>query len=226
MSLTPFWTLARAVALTICFSLVACGGGHHKPPDADADGIADASDCAPNDGTRWQMLSFAAVDDDADGHPVNTAGQVCSGATLPAHRLAAAVPAADADCNDADASRWTLLAFQSRDADGDAVSIAASGQVCSGTALPPGYGANAPQGPQDCDDANQAVWRRMTVYRDRDGDGVGSGTGALQCIGKTPAAPYVFGGYDPLDDPADPNSAAVNDFDLPSYLLTVSPSDD
>jgi hypothetical protein len=80
---------------------------------------------------------------------------------------------------------------------------------------------------RDCDDADPMRWRLVSVYRDRDGDGVGSGSRESQCLGLAPAAGFSLKGYDPNDVAADPAAALVSDFDLPPALrATPDDSDD
>jgi hypothetical protein len=207
--------------------LVGCGGGGggprpSSPSDADRDGIADAQDCAPTDSTTWQRLSFQSLDSDADGHRANSAGELCVGGSLPSTHFASPVAASDVDCDDSDTSRWQNRPYSSRDVDADGFSIAAAGQVCSGASLPAGYGPTAPLAvAADCDDANAVAWRVMTTYGDADADGVGAGAGEVMCMGANPPANRSLLGYDPSDDPSDPDAGAIASVDLPSWLLTT-----
>jgi hypothetical protein len=198
------------------------GGGEKRPPDADADGVADAQDCAVNDATRWQNLSYQSVDSDADGHRVSSSGQLCAGSALPSSHSASAVAANDIDCNDNNASLWQMLPYVSRDADADNFSIAAAGDVCSGDALPSGYGTTAPQATlADCDDSSATTWRLLMTYGDADGDGVGAGVGAVTCMGPTAPPARSLLGYDPVDDPGDPTAASVSNLELSAWQLTT-----
>jgi hypothetical protein len=187
----------RWVSSVLALTLAACGGGGSDsstpPADTDRDGIADANDCASNDVLAWQVLTFASRNDDGDTARVNATGQVCTGATLPANRFAAAVPAADTDCDDANASAWISRTYAAVDADGDGAGIAASGSVCSGAALPAGYVANLPAlADLDCDDADLAKWR-LTAHAGRDGDGDGRAVAAAgSWCGQGPLPPHLF----------------------------------
>jgi len=217
---------ARWTIPLLCSVLAACGGGgggrQPPPPDADADSVADSLDCAPNDATRWQSLSFQSVDADADGRRANASGQLCSGASLPANYFATAVAAGDEDCNDASATVWRVLPYVARDADADGFTAANSGNVCSGDVLPTGYANALPvRSLLDCDDASATAWRFMTTYQDNDGDGIGSGSGTSACIGTTAAAGFSLYGYDPLDDANNPSSSLTSKLELPSWLLTA-----
>jgi hypothetical protein len=203
----------------LCAALTACSDGLR---DADGDDVADVEDCAPGDGTRWQLFRFQSLDADGDGHYVNSSGQVCSGTSLPATHSLATVQAGAEDCNDANESRWQLLDYVSVDADLDGFSIASVGQACSGPSLPPGFGLVVPATALvDCDDTRATEWRFATIFADADGDGIGAGAGTPTCIGTAPSAGSSMYGYDPLDDPGDPDAPTVSNFDLPSWLLTV-----
>ncbi|MGC3981841.1 MAG: hypothetical protein QM808_11310 [Steroidobacteraceae bacterium] len=216
-------SFSKAVyAICVCIFVIGCGGGtkNSNPPDDDGDGVANASDCAPIDRSRWQLISYQAIDADSDSHPVNAQGQLCSGANLPSGYYAAAIAAADADCDDSNAALWHLLTYASVDQDRDEHRTIATGNVCSGTTLPTGYSSSIPtQLEHDCNDSDSTVWRYATVYSDRDGDGVGSGNGVIICIGASAPSGYSLAGYDPLDDATDSNSMSVSDFDIPPALL-------
>jgi hypothetical protein len=225
-------------------------------PDADGDGVGDSNverlctngqlpagyvvtdgDCAPSDGTRWQMLRYAYRDADGDGYTVASAGSICAGKTLPAGY--ATQPNGD-DCNDADrsvwvaqtlfpdddgdgvgagaavslcvavspkgysttgddcapadSSRWALLPYSYRDADGDAHYVAESGAVCTGKTLPVGYATSASA--MDCDDMNAAIYDEVQLYVDADGDGVGAGSASAACIGSQPPPGFSLSGDD------------------------------
>lgn len=217
--------MRNAYLFLITAVLVGCGGGGggKQPPNADGDGVADAQDCAPVDSTRWRVLQFQAIDAEGDGHAVNSPGELCVGAALPSTHFASAVPASDVDCDDTAASVWRLLPYEGRDADMDGFNVAASGEVCSGAALPSGYHATtSPPVSADCDDANAAVWRLRMTYGDADGDGVGAGPGDVTCIGAGAAPNRSLLGYDPVDDPNDPNAITSSTVELASWQLDVA----
>jgi hypothetical protein len=215
--------------LLICCVLAACGGGGSSSPppaplDSDGDTIADAQDCAPMDGARWRTLTFSSVDGDGDTRRVNTTGQQCSGASLPATYFADPVAAADVDCDDAAATRWRMLPYAARDADLDNFSIPLTGEQCSGDALPAGYAATVPpqaQSAPDCDDSAASAWRYMMTFTDADGDGVGAGAGQTRCVGSSAPAGFSIYGYDPLDDANDPTAASVFNYELAPWLLST-----
>lgn len=281
-SLSSAFALVAATCLTF---LAGCSGSNssdsgNKAPDADNDKVADSADCAPQDPKAWQTLTFASRDEDGDVFRVNVGGTICAGRALPSNRLAALATATELDCDDTSVARWANRHYEAVDADLDGHLAAVSGDVCTGTALPPPYFATMPAGAEsdcdesdatrwrllsfasrdldgdgyranvagtqcgqptlpanlysqateaifaDCDDTNNAHWRWMATYHDFDGDGTGSGPALRQCMGRSAPDGYVLTGYDPLDDPANPSSAAVSDFDLPGYLLVVAEDGD
>ena len=121
--------------------------------DADGDGVgagaaqafcatalpagfsATGTDCAPDDPSRWQTLSYAGVDADGDGYTVGPAGKVCAGATLPDPYRAAAH---GNDCDDQDVARWAWTVLYP-DRDGDGVGAPPREVQCLGSTIPPGY---------------------------------------------------------------------------------------
>ena len=213
---------APVIIVALSAILAACGGGgsSRPPPNADGDAVADSGDCAPNDASRWQLLAFQSTDSDADGHKLNASGQLCSGAALPSTHFAAPLPSGEQDCDDASASIWRLLPYTGRDADADGFNVAITGSICSGDSLRAGFVDVIPEpATRDCDDTNAAVWRLMMTFQDGDGDGVGSGKGTVTCVGLAAASGSSLYGYDPLDDPSDPNAALTSNVDLPSWLL-------
>jgi hypothetical protein len=226
--------------------------------DADADGVgegdpvarcvgerlpagwaAKGGDCAPGDGTRWQVLAYAGVDADRDGHSVAQAGTLCAGAALPEPYRATA--SGEDDCDDGDGTRWrrvsawvdedddgvgagprlelcvgaqlpakrvetggdcapldplawATLTYAYRDADGDGRTVAASGALCAGAALPAGYSSVASG--DDCNDRDPLVWTRVVGYLDADHDGVGAGDAVTFCTSGALPADHVATGSD------------------------------
>jgi hypothetical protein len=214
--------LSPVFALALSALIVACGGGgsHPPPPPANADGdaVSDAQDCAPNDPTRWQVLAFQSIDSDLDGHRVSAAGQLCSGATLPATHFAGPLAPADPDCDDANGASWQMLSYLGRDADADGFAVSQTGQICTGAVLPAGYSATAPLSlAVDCDDGKSTVWRYMTIYADGDGDHIGSGSATPTCVGANAPTGFSLYGYDP-----EPNDDSIADFEVDVWQLTSS----
>jgi len=217
--------LIVAVSLLVT-TLAGCGGGSAgatgNSGDSDHDGVANASDCAPNNAAAWHNMSFVSRDDDADGFRVNVGGQVCAGAALPANRFATEAVGNDIDCNDADAQKSHLIPYASRDEDQDGYRVNVIGNYCGNLTLPANYFTTEATTRQlDCDDAAASKWLWSTIYRDADGDGVGAGAMVSACVGNTAGTGFAFTGYDPLDDPNDPASASVSNLELAVYLLVT-----
>lgn len=209
----------------VCALVVGCGGGGGSAPavqNADHDSVPDSQDCAPNDSTKWRLLSYKSVDLDSDGHFVNSSGQVCAGSALPPNYSASQVSAGNSDCDDSSSARWQLLSYSAVDVDSDGYAAAKTGQVCSGASLPTGYSAIQPDvSALDCDDGDPSKWRLMTIYADADGDGVGAGAGKVTCVGSSAPPGYSLFGYDPSDDPADPASRSVSNLELSSWQFAT-----
>lgn len=110
-----------------------------------------------------------------------------------------------------DGSFGVLLPYAAIDADGDGVTVPASGEVCAvGTTLPPPY-RDAQHG-LDCDDADPAADHLALLYPDQDGDGVGATPRQILCIGAPPPPGFAPGGYD--DDDGDPGVIEADEDDL------------
>jgi hypothetical protein len=211
------------LVMTCAMLLAACGGGgSRKPADSDRDGIADASDCAASNAQAWQMLPYAAVDNDGDSFRVNSAGQVCAGTSLPANRFTTAVAAADVDCNDADGNAWRLTPYVSRDVDGDGYRDVAPGDHCDAGTLPANYYTSTVGTPEtDCNDALATAWHWRAAYVDADGDGIGAGPVQFQCLGNSYAAGFAAGGYD-----SDDAAGGVAELPIDGRLLSIPTGDD
>jgi hypothetical protein len=108
-----------------------------------------ATDCAPTDPTRWQMLAYSFVDRDGDGTTVPESGTVCSGAALLPPYYATAH---GNDCDDGNAALWQWEIVYP-DADGDGVGALPLQILCEGSTFPGGY---SPYG-DDEDDRNASV---------------------------------------------------------------------
>ncbi len=159
-----------AIALAITLQLAGCGGsGGASNGNLDRSGTTK-TDCAPDDPSRWQMLTYTSTDADSDGYFVNSSGQVCSGSSLATGFSTQAVATSAADCDDFNPARWQLLAFVAVDTDGDSHPVNLTGQVCSGKSLPDGY-FSEPTDPADvdCDDSISQVWQQL-AFESRDAD--------------------------------------------------------
>ena len=79
----------------------------------------------------------------------------------------------------------------------------------------------------DCDDANAAVWRRVDVFADLDGDGVGAGAPIVTCIGNAAPMGASFASGDGADNEAARSqsvSYVARDGDDDGYVLIGSGS--
>jgi hypothetical protein len=162
--------------------------------------VTSASDCAPEDATRWGFLQYWSRDLDGDGRTVPpyvqspySSGTVCTGSALPAGYSTSSA-AAPYDCDDADATLW-IARQGAPDADGDGWGEGPLAPVCSGEALPEGYGTHA----NDCATADPALWRWTVLYPDADGDGVGAPPRDVQCLGATIPDGWSEKGWDSND---------------------------
>ena len=129
------------------------GDGHKKAKQAGAETLCSGSslptgyfntaadpndiDCDDSNNSRWQLLSYSAVDADADGHFIASTGQACSGAALSSGYATVVPSAATVDCDDTKASSWRLV-MTYRDTDGDGVGAGVGTVTCVGTAAPAG----------------------------------------------------------------------------------------
>jgi len=168
-----------APILAAALFLAACGDPDDPDPhpdDRDRDGILDASDCAPDDASRWE-LGDAWRDADGDGVGAGDVTTGCRGSSPPeGHALI------DGDCDDTAADRHQTYAYAFRDADHDGRYVAEAGEVCA-PALPDGYALTDPGAEPDCDDGDAARFRVVDLFVDVDFDDVGAGVAAPQCIG-------------------------------------------
>jgi hypothetical protein len=150
-------------------------------PDTDADGVGAGSretlcagttrpggyvesgtDCAPDDSTRWQGLTYQYRDADEDTFTVEAGGSLCAGATLPRGYTNAA---RGNDCNDQDPG--VFLSLQGHvDSDADGVGAGAAMTFCTAGTLPPGHVSTG----TDCAEEDATRWRLLT-YAHVDGDG-------------------------------------------------------
>ncbi|WP_223747149.1 hypothetical protein [Myxococcus sp. XM-1-1-1] len=153
-----------------------------------------SKDCDEADATRFQVRGVY-TDKDGDGAGDGDMLALCIGDTPPAGYVYFG-----GDCAPEDATRWRLLDYSYRDADGDGDTVWSPGNVCAGTELPPGHLTTA-RG-EDCDDRDATVRVRWDLYRDADGDGVGVGPRVPVCAGTTRPSGYATTGEDCADDDA------------------------
>jgi hypothetical protein len=113
-------------------------------------------------------------------------------------------------CELEDGAFGVLLPYAAIDADGDGVTVPASGEICTVGTLPPPF-RDAENG-LDCDDTDPMTDHIVMLYPDQDGDGVGTTPRQFLCIGAAPPQGFVRGGYD--DDDDDPSVIETDEGDL------------
>jgi hypothetical protein len=110
-------------------------------------------------------------------------------------------------------AKWRAVVDPAVDRDGDGYTSHEGATLCVGAVLPEPYLAADLR--VDCDDSSASVYRRVTLYRDEDGDGVGARprAAAWTCIGASLPAGFSVVACDVDDsDPtvtADPAADAV-----------------
>ncbi len=170
------WTIVLLTALT---SVTGCngedsidqGGKSLVEVDSDNDGIDDRLDCAPQDESRWQQLSYNFQDQDLDGHLTSLPKTqlVCSGALLPSTYLDSSIGYSVGDCDDSLAtgvgSYRNVMLF--KDQDQDNVGAGVGSNHCIGATQPKGYSLAA----SDCNDLDNNVYQLLNYsFRDEDRD--------------------------------------------------------
>jgi hypothetical protein len=153
-----------------------------------------ATDCAPEDPTRYTMVRYAYRDADGDGRTVAESGEVCGGLTLPkGYAQTPGLP----DCDDTRATVWQELVVYA-DSDGDGVGSGAQQETrCSGSIPEPGYS----QLTGDCAPDDSTRWMtRSYSYRDADGDGARVAESGQLCTDNVlPAGYFTSAGSSALD---------------------------
>ncbi|WP_338263191.1 hypothetical protein [Corallococcus caeni] len=145
-----------------------------------------ATDCAPQDASRWRLLGFYYRDADGDTYTVAQNGALCGGVALPAgystQRLSGE------DCDDTNAAAFRSMTAWA-DTDGDGVGAGASTVLCTNGQLPSPWSASG----TDCDAQDATRWQNLSADQvDRDGDGFTAPIPAQTfCTGKTLPAPYA-----------------------------------
>lgn len=160
-------------------------------------------DCDDADAQRFAAISVF-VDGDGDGFGAGPSQLACTDGAAPP-----GTSPLGSDCDDAAAALWMALGYVAIDEDGDGATVPAGGTRCTAGFLTPPYYA-APIG-SDCDDANPALTRRLVLYADHDGDGVGISPRQLRCLGQAVPDGLSPRGYD--EDDADPAVVETEDFD-------------
>ncbi|MCP3059722.1 hypothetical protein LXT21_13125 [Myxococcus sp. K38C18041901] len=142
-------------------------------------------DCADDDATRWQWLSYAYRDVDGDRYTVAAPGQLCAGEALPAGYLNLSV---GPDCDDTNASvHKTLRTWP--DLDGDGVGAGVAADQCTNGQTP----ANRSLLGSDCADDDASRWvSHAYQHVDRDEDGFTTPESGTLCAAATLPAPYFI----------------------------------
>lgn len=135
-------------------------------------------DCAPLDATRSVLRAYAYVDNDGDGHSVESSGTLCLGDRQPLPSGYSTQPQG-ADCDDMDPSTW-----QERgvfvDTDGDGFGAGPLSFQCLGARLPPDHSLQG----EDCAPEDRTLWQwRGYAHRDADGDGDTVPENGVRCSG-------------------------------------------
>lgn len=137
------------------------GTSSNSTADTDIDGVTDDKDLCPGEDDALQVTRYKLTDADNDSYADGSlSATVCPSNTEYTLTLLQVVYN---DCNSSDASKWQMLSYTHRDADGDSHSIASAGSVCSGAALATGYLTSA-LGTADCDDTNGSYHTLATYY--------------------------------------------------------------
>ncbi len=147
-----------------------------------------AADCDPSNGSRYRFENSRG-DADNDSFCVGATQAECVGTTaLPGRRFAASCSTVNDDCNDASAAVYRLVASRA-DADNDTACTGALQNDCVGaTALAGRRFASTCNATDDCNDANNGLYRLMASRTDADNDGYCVGTTANDCTGPSPLA--------------------------------------
>ncbi len=169
---------------------------------------ANGLDCNDANKDVWLWLTGYA-DTDTDGVGAGDPVKFCTAGSLPEGYVATST-----DCAPDDSGKWQMLSYAYADRDGDGVTARESGTICAGAVLPDPFRAAASG--NDCDDANDALYRWVVLYPDDDRDGVGAPPRQVQCLGATLPDGFSLYGWDP--DDGDPLVASAAD-DEPLFTI-------
>lgn len=151
------------------------------PPTGYSD---KATDCAPDNASLWQSLSYQYRDADADTFTVASTGTLCTHGSLPAGY--ANSPNGD-DCDDTRADVY--LSRQGwPDEDADGVGAGTASTFCTAGSLPSGYSATS----TDCAPGDALRWQNLSFQHvDADGDGRTTPSSGQLCSGTTLPTGYA-----------------------------------
>jgi hypothetical protein len=210
------WLAVLSLSLTGCDRDSAQPSSPSPPAlvDLDADGVTSDADCNDDDSSVFRLDT---VFEDTDGDEMGAGlGELqCIGLEAPT-----AWSLVSGDCDDTDPSVFDSLSYEGTDLDRDGYFALSVGEICTDGELPIEYSSDATGLVPDCDDDDFSIWRVVVLYRDVDGDGVGSGAGQTTCMGNIPPPEWSMRGYDPVDSLTDPDSISISDFDLSPAVLT------
>ncbi|MDP1916535.1 MAG: hypothetical protein Q8L14_09830 [Myxococcales bacterium] len=199
-----------------------CAGATLAPGRRIPSSCGTQDDCNDTNAQLYQLLSTRA-DADSDSFCAGAAANECSGAAPGVGRRLATTCLAD-DCNDADASLFSISAFII-DADGDRrCSSAPSVNQCAGNTAPPGlsFPFNC-LSQNDCNDSNPAIYQLLSVRPDGDNDGFCFGPTTSQCSGATPPSGFRLPNTcNVVDDCRDTNPLATAQCVLLGAYTTTS----
>ena len=185
-----------------------CSGATVNAGRRLASACMSTDDCNDTDPQLFQLLSTRG-DVDGDSFCSGAATNECSSGAVGVGRRLANTCLGD-DCNDANASLFTLSTFII-DGDGDLrCSSAAPVSRCAGNSAPPGFAFPFNCITQnDCNDLDPARYQLLSLRPDGDNDGYCFGPVTSQCSGASPPSGFRMPSTcNSLDDCRDTNPLA------------------
>ncbi len=184
-------------------------------PDDDNDGVADGSDCAPLDNTKWHF-QVLWIDNDNDGYDGGSE-VVCYGATIPTgYKLLTDGP----DCDDNDPNIKPGATELCDGIDNNCINGIDEGfPNTDGDAMPdcldPDDDNDGVADGSDCDPLDGSIWQMGMFWIDADNDGYDNGQANI-CYGNSTPSGYKTTtlGTDCIDNNAaiNPGAAEICDF--------------
>ncbi len=199
-----------------------CSGATVNAGRRLASACMSTDDCNDTDPQLFQLLSTRG-DVDGDSFCSGAATNECSSGAVGVGRRLANTCLGD-DCNDANASLFTLSTFII-DGDGDLrCSSAAPVSRCAGNSAPPGFAFPFNCITQnDCNDLDPARYQLLSVRPDGDNDGYCVGPVTSQCSGASPPSGFRMPSTcNSIDDCRDTNPAAGAQCVISGGYLTTS----